>query len=134
MIWLCRLAICLFALTSATATAEPPATAAVSKWPSPSTPTFGQASSETICVYVFGEVHRPGAYYLARGSKLGQAVEAAQGVTEFAWWTPTYSALVRQPRAGGMPPRVIPFTKDRKKDEQMPLEDGDQIYFGHESY
>lgn len=131
MIRLYLAAICLLVLVSSGVFAEPPATAVVPMWPSPSTPVFGQASSNIICVYVFGEVKRPGTYHLPRGYKLGYAVEAAQDVTPYAWWSPAYSAVLRPSRGGGKP-EVIPFKKGREQNIEMALEDGDQIYFSHE--
>ena len=83
-----------------------------------------------VCVYVLDQVNRPGAYYLPRGSTVRQAVEAAQGLTRIAAWR--YFGIVRPYR--NVLPQTIRFGPDQARAEQTPLEDGDQLYFGHEVY
>ncbi len=113
---------------AALAQTPPPTFAAC--WPSPSVPVFGQASKDTICVYVLNQVRRPGVYYLPRGSTVHQAIEAAQGVGRVILWQS--SGIIRPYR--NEVPTTIRFGGDRAKEEQMTLEDGDQLYLGHEVY
>ncbi len=93
------------------------------------------ATKDTICVYLLGHVRKPGAYYFPRGYTLRQAVEAAGGLTLTADWRTIvrYSGILRH-KYIGFPPQIIRFAGDRAKAEQMPLEDGDQVYFENESY
>ena len=93
------------------------------------------ATKDTICVYVLGQIQKPGAYYLPRGSTLHQAIDAAEGLTLIADWRTIagYSGILRH-KYDGFPPQIIRFAGDRTKAEQMPLEDGDQIYFENEHF
>jgi protein involved in polysaccharide export with SLBB domain len=87
-----------------------------------------------IRVIVFGmngTVRRPGYYYLPHGAVVRDAIEAAQGLDDFAWWR-DYSGIERQKSDGSF--QVIHFTRNRKAEEQILLLNGDRIYFGHETY
>ena len=76
-------------------------------------------------------VRRPGYYDLPRGAVVRDAVEAAQGLSEFTWWR-TYSGIERQKPVGTLD--VIRFTQNHAREEQIVLQEGDRIYFGHEVY
>gem|GEM_PF-2426157 len=100
----------------------------------PDLPTFGTPADNSIRVAIFGlygAVNRPGYYYLPQGSFVRDAVEAADGLGQFAWWR-IYSG-VQRPKPNGFW-EVIRFTRNRTKEEQIVLQDGDQIYFGREVY
>lgn len=100
----------------------------------PDLPTFGAPVADSIRVAVFGMTHtvrRPGFYHLPRGAVVREAVEAAQGLSDFTWWR-TYSGIERIKPGGGL--ELIRFTRDRAREEQIVLQDGDKIYFGHEVY
>jgi len=100
----------------------------------PDLPTFGTPTTNSIRVAVFGmtsTVRRPGYYHLPRGAVVRDAVEAAQGLSDFTWWR-SYSGIERQKTDGTL--EVIRFTRNRAGEEQIVLQDGDRIYFGHEVY
>jgi len=100
----------------------------------PDLPTLGTPTSDSIRVAVSGMPHtvrRPGYYDLPRGAVVRDAVEAAQGLSEFTWWR-TYSGIERQKPVGTLD--VIRFTQNRAREEQIVLQEGDRIYFGHEVY
>jgi protein involved in polysaccharide export with SLBB domain len=82
-----------------------------------------------ICVYVVGAVKRPGAYYLHRGSTVADAITAAQGFSPFADWS-HHCGLLRQMSLSV--PELHRFK--HREDERISLRDGDQLYFGHETY
>lgn len=97
-------------------------------------PSFGEPSAATIRVAVFGmegTVRRPGYYYLPRGAVVRDAVVAAQGLGEFTWWR-IYSGLERSKPDGSFD--LIRFTRNRRAEEQIELQDGDRLYCGHEAY
>jgi hypothetical protein len=56
----------------------------------PDLPTFGSPAAGSIRVAVFGmtgTIARPGYYHLPHGALVRDAVEAAQGLGEFTWWS-----------------------------------------------
>ena len=102
--------------------------------PSPNLPVYGKPGKDRICVYVLGEVKRPGCYYLAKGAVVRDAVESALGLTRRAWWGGE-SGIVR-PSSHRMP-ELIHFMNNRAnpgEEEEMKLEEGDQVVFGYEMY
>jgi hypothetical protein len=78
-----------------------------------------------------GTVRRPGYYFLSKGAVVRDAVEAAQGLGDFTGWR-NYSGLERPKPDGSF--EVVRFTQNRSAEEQIVLEDGDRLYFGHEVY
>lgn len=102
------------------------------RWPVPADlPTFGTPTPNSIRVAVFGmggTVRRPGYYHLPRGAVVRDAVDAAQGLGDFTWWR-NYSGIERPRSEGSF--EVIRFTRNRTAEEQILLQDGDRIYFGH---
>lgn len=80
----------------------------------PELPVSGEAGPGKLKVKVTGEVKRPGIYYLKTDAVIADALEAAQGRTEFLSW---YWSTLHRPTA-----EVIPL---KKKDTSLPLKDGD---------
>jgi protein involved in polysaccharide export with SLBB domain len=76
-------------------------------------------------------VKRPGYYHLPKGAVVRDAVEAAGGLGRITFWR-IYSGIARPMPDGRL--EVIRFTRDRAGEEQILLQDGDGIYFGHEVY
>lgn len=100
-------------------------------WPqSPDVRVFGFREPDAILVYVLGEVKQPGAYYLRRPAHVRDAVAAAGGTGDFAWWK-IYSGILR-PHPFRLP-CVIHF-EDRQRAEFIELQERDQVFFGHEVY
>ncbi len=98
-------------------------------WNIPSNlPIYGERESNSIRVAIFGmSVERPGFYFLPSGATVSNAVDAA-GLKEFVGWK-TYSGLARLKSDGS--PEMITFP-NRRKGLLMILDEGDQVYFGHE--
>jgi hypothetical protein len=97
-------------------------------------PIFGSPTTNSIRVAVFGmgkTVKRPGYYYLPSDAVVRDAVEAAQGVDDFTSWN-GYSGIERPQPDGTL--EVIRYTRDMMANEQIPLKDGDSLFFGHEVY
>jgi hypothetical protein len=97
-------------------------------------PTFGSQTTNSIRIAVFGmqrSVNRPGYYHLPSGAVVRDAVRAAQGVDESTGWT-RYSGLIRQKPGGKL--EIIRYKSDQFANEQIPLKDGDSLFFGHEVY
>ena len=90
----------------------------------PELPVFGEAGPGKIKVKVTGEVKRPGIYYLKSKAVIADALEAAQGKTEFFGWS-----YARLHRPIGPITDTIPL---KKKDTSLPLKDGDWLFLGHE--
>jgi protein involved in polysaccharide export with SLBB domain len=78
-----------------------------------------------------GTVRRPGYYHLRKGAVVRDAVKAAQGLGGFTWWR-DYSGVERPKQDGFF--EVFRFTRNRRAEEQIVLQDGDRIYFGYEVY
>ncbi len=96
-------------------------------------PTFGAAGSNTIQVVVFGDVNRPGYYYLREGAVVRDAVEAAQGLLEISSYSRvSHSSIARQTADGSY--ELIWFTRGRELEGQIRLNAGDQLRFDHERY
>jgi hypothetical protein len=99
-------------------------------------PTFGTPTTNSIRVAIFGmseTVMQPGHYYLAQGAVVRDAVEAAHGIGNQAEWTWSHYSGIERPKPDGSF-EVIRFTQGRSAGEQILLQDGDRIYFGHEVY
>lgn len=86
----------------------------------PELPVFGEAGPGKIKVKVTGEVKRPGIYYLKANAVISDALEAAQGRTEFFYWPA--STLVRTTT------EVVGLNR---KDTIRPLKDGDWLIGRH---
>jgi hypothetical protein len=103
--------------------------------PPPATlPTYGIPSTNSICVTVFGMegmVNRPGRYYLPLGSVVRDAVKATEGLSGQVWWR-GYSGIERQRPNGTL--EVFKVFRGRKDAEEVALQSGDVIFFGHEVY
>src|SRR5262245_15201379 len=110
-------------------------TASAVRWHVPSgLPVFGTPTANSIRVAIFGmpqTVSRPGYYHLPQGTVVRDAVEAAGGLSPFTWWR-IYSGLQRPKPDGSW--EIIVFTRNRTAEEQILLQDGDHLYFGHEAY
>lgn len=74
---------------------------------------------------------RPGYYYLPKGAVVRDAAEAAKGLGRLTGWG-FHSGLERPKPDGSFD--VIRFTRNRSIEEQIELQDGDRLYFGHEVY
>jgi hypothetical protein len=101
-------------------------------WPAaPDVPLFGTPASDTILVFVVGEIKQPGGYYLPGGALVRDVINAAHGLDQrLAVWS--HSGILR-PRAGNLP-RVIQFrTASWGADLTQILESGDQLFIGTHS-
>lgn len=100
------------------------------RWPVPTgLPVFGTASTNTICIVIYGGVNRPGYYFLPAGAVVGDAVKAAQGLKgEWTGYTGRLPSGIVRPNI--FRAEVVQFTRGAEKEEQVPLKDGDQIHFG----
>jgi hypothetical protein len=78
---------------------------------------------------MYGTVNQPGYYYLPPGSIVRDAVEAAHGFGMMMGWR--YSGMERPTANGSF--EVIRF-RNRDTGEQLPLRNGDSLYFGHEVF
>ncbi len=81
---------------------------------------FGEAGPGKIKVKVTGEVKRPGIYYLKANAVIADALEAAQGKTEFFGWR---NARLMRAEAG----QTNDVLYMRKKNYSIPLVDGDWL-------
>jgi hypothetical protein len=91
----------------------------------PNLPNFGQPGAGVIRVPVCPEVKRPGVYFLPKGSVVGDAIKAAQGLTDFANWK--FSSLIRTQNGTEVDRVRFHKGKERVEDEQSPLYDGDVV-------
>ena len=90
----------------------------------PELPVFGEAGPGKIKVKVTGEVKRPGIYYLKSKAVIADALEAAQGKTEFFGWR---NARLMRAEAG----QTNDVLYMRKKNYSIPLVDGDWLLIYH---
>jgi hypothetical protein len=133
------MALCLlaFACSCQNATVHKPYTTPYIGGPPPTNlPTFGSPGTNSIRVTVFGDVVRPGVYYLQVGAVVRDAIAEAQGLDSSkhrAWWS--YMSGLGRLNADGSPKVVRKFNDARRQeDEKIPLQGGDWIHIGHESY
>lgn len=76
-------------------------------------------------------VNQEGRYYLRRGSVVRDAVEAVGGINVMVGWR-GYSGIER--RRADSTLEVYKRFRGRESAEQIVLEDGDVVFFGHEVF
>ncbi|HTI69323.1 MAG TPA: hypothetical protein VMF06_05130 [Candidatus Limnocylindria bacterium] len=96
-----------------------------------SLPVFGTPGNDKIRVTVSGVVGREGVYWLPKNASIGEAGEAADGISPKHW-----SGMSFITRAIDMnKDEEIRFKNMSKKEFlETPLQDNDRLFFGHEEY
>ena len=99
--------------------------------PAPALHERGKRFEKSIRVSIYGEVRRPGVYYLPEGAVIAEAVMAAHGTTSIfaGWLRSTLVRLVDEKHA-----QIVDLRHGITEPEQMPLKEGDRLRLWGETY
>lgn len=98
------------------------------KYPRNDLPTFGEPGTNSIRVMIYGDVTKPGVYFLPRLSSVLDALKATQGAGFRAYWGGN-SGIQRQIADDKW--EVIQFSRgNHEVDSSITLQDGDMIKTG----